>query len=69
MSAFEKLTSTLDLALAWSAMLWFDTAIFALTFYKAIQVRHDMPGTLLVTMFRDGKCASSGFEESIQPPS
>ncbi|KAM5533265.1 hypothetical protein V8D89_013042 [Ganoderma adspersum] len=37
------------------AMLWFDTAIFALTFYKAIQVRHDMPGTLLVTMFRDGK--------------
>lgn len=50
-------------------MLWFDTAIFALTFYKAIQVRHDMPGTLLVTMFRDGKCASSGFEESIQPPS
>ncbi|PIL24130.1 hypothetical protein GSI_13882 [Ganoderma sinense ZZ0214-1] len=42
------------LALAWSAMLWFDTSIFALTFYKAIQVRHDMPGTLLVTMFRDG---------------
>ncbi|KAI1794501.1 hypothetical protein LXA43DRAFT_1058962 [Ganoderma leucocontextum] len=44
----------IHLALAWSTMLWFDTTIFALTFYKAIQVRHDMPGTLIVTMFRDG---------------
>ncbi|TBU65673.1 hypothetical protein BD310DRAFT_836735, partial [Dichomitus squalens] len=44
----------IHLALAWSAMLWFDTAIFALTFYKAMQVRHYMPGMLLVTMFRDG---------------
>ncbi|KAI0709404.1 hypothetical protein C8Q76DRAFT_743223 [Earliella scabrosa] len=41
------------LALAWSAMLWFDTIIFVLTFYKAIKLRHEMPGGLLVTMFRD----------------
>ncbi|KAI0807437.1 hypothetical protein C8Q74DRAFT_1362940 [Fomes fomentarius] len=42
------------LALAWSAMLWFDTIIFLLTFYKAIKVRREMPGGLLVTIFRDG---------------
>lgn len=35
-------------------MLWFDTIIFLLTFYKAIKVRREMPGGLLVTIFRDG---------------
>ncbi|RDX56615.1 hypothetical protein OH76DRAFT_1451700 [Lentinus brumalis] len=43
-----------DLALAWSAMLWFDTCIFALTFWKAIQVRREVAGGLVVTIFRDG---------------
>ena len=38
-------------------MLWFDTIIFVLTFYKAIKLRHEMPGGLLVTMFRDGTLA------------
>ncbi|TFK83481.1 hypothetical protein K466DRAFT_555009 [Polyporus arcularius HHB13444] len=44
----------IHLALAWSAMLWFDTCIFALTFWKAIQVRREVAGGLLVTIFRDG---------------
>ncbi|RPD66287.1 hypothetical protein L226DRAFT_609156 [Lentinus tigrinus ALCF2SS1-7] len=44
----------LHLALAWSAMLWFDSCIFALTFWKAIQVRREVAGGLLVTIFRDG---------------
>ncbi|KAI0807436.1 hypothetical protein C8Q74DRAFT_62440 [Fomes fomentarius] len=41
-------------ALAWSAMLWFDTVVFILTFYKAIQMRHERLGGLLATMIRDG---------------
>lgn len=41
-------------ALAWSAMLWFDTVVFILTFYKAIQMRHERVRGLLVTMIRDG---------------
>ncbi|KAI0720948.1 hypothetical protein C8T65DRAFT_825985 [Cerioporus squamosus] len=44
----------IHLALAWSAMLWFDSCIFALTFWKAIQVRREVAGGLLVTIFRDG---------------
>ncbi|KAH9945993.1 uncharacterized protein BXZ73DRAFT_95506 [Epithele typhae] len=42
------------LSLAWSAMLWFDTAIFGLTLNKAIRMRSEMTGGLLETMFRDG---------------
>ncbi|KAJ8462342.1 hypothetical protein ONZ51_g10958 [Trametes cubensis] len=42
------------LALAWSAMLWFDTIIFLLTFFKAIQMRREMSGGLLEILFRDG---------------
>ena len=45
---------TADLALAWSAMLWFDTTIFVLTFVKAIRMRAEISGGLLETMFRDG---------------
>ncbi len=51
---FKVLRQQADLALAWSAMLWFDTCIFALTFWKAIQVRREVAGGLLVTIFRDG---------------
>lgn len=36
-------------------MLWYDTAIFLLTFYKAIKVRKEMQGGLLVTIIRDGQ--------------
>ncbi|KAI0328546.1 hypothetical protein GY45DRAFT_1326119 [Cubamyces sp. BRFM 1775] len=43
-----------DLALAWSAMLWFDTIIFLLTFFKAIQMRRELSGGLLEMLFRDG---------------
>ncbi|KAH9901072.1 hypothetical protein C8Q73DRAFT_786478 [Cubamyces lactineus] len=42
------------LALAWSAMLWFDTIIFLLTFFKAIQMRRELSGGLLEMLFRDG---------------
>ena len=35
-------------------MLWFDTTIFMLTFIKAIQMRTEISGGLLETMFRDG---------------
>ncbi|KAI0647193.1 hypothetical protein C8Q79DRAFT_611045 [Trametes meyenii] len=44
----------IHLALAWSAMLWFDSIIFALTLYKAIQMRRELSGGLLETLFRDG---------------
>ncbi|KAI0807435.1 hypothetical protein C8Q74DRAFT_1362937 [Fomes fomentarius] len=40
--------------LAWSALLWFDTVIFILTFHKALKVRHEMSGGLLAVMLRDG---------------
>ncbi|KAI8998506.1 hypothetical protein BD414DRAFT_533349 [Trametes punicea] len=42
------------LALAWSAMLWFDTIIFMLTLFKAIQMRREMSGGLIEILFRDG---------------
>ncbi|KAI0831459.1 hypothetical protein BC628DRAFT_1415956 [Trametes gibbosa] len=42
------------LALAWSAMLWFDTIIFLLTLYKAVQMRKERSGGLLEILFRDG---------------
>ncbi|KAI0636827.1 hypothetical protein C8Q77DRAFT_1094791 [Trametes polyzona] len=42
------------LALAWSAMLWFDTIIFLLTLYKAVQMRRELSGGLLEILFRDG---------------
>ncbi|CDO72855.1 hypothetical protein BN946_scf185002.g40 [Trametes cinnabarina] len=42
------------LALAWSAMLWFDTVIFMLTLFKALQVRRELTGGLLEILFRDG---------------
>ncbi|KAI0780786.1 hypothetical protein BD413DRAFT_11766 [Trametes elegans] len=43
------------LALAWSAMLWFDTIIFVLTLYKAIQMRREISaGGLIERLFRDG---------------
>ncbi|OSD08712.1 hypothetical protein PYCCODRAFT_1462908 [Trametes coccinea BRFM310] len=42
------------LALAWSAMLWFDTIIFLLTLYKALQMRKELAGSLLEILFRDG---------------
>ncbi|TFK83480.1 hypothetical protein K466DRAFT_498414 [Polyporus arcularius HHB13444] len=44
----------IDLALAWSAMLWFDTTIFVLTLVQALRVRRYFPGGLLEIMFRDG---------------
>ncbi|KAI0780737.1 hypothetical protein BD413DRAFT_463774, partial [Trametes elegans] len=45
----------IHLALAWSAMLWFDTVIFALTLYKAIQMRREISsGSLIERLFRDG---------------
>ena len=40
-------------------MLWFDSCIFALTFWKAVQVRREVAGGLLVTIFRDGMCSPS----------
>lgn len=49
-------------------MLWFDTIIFVLTFYKAIKLRHEMPGGLLVTMFRDGTLALCDQEASRSRP-
>ncbi|EIW60024.1 uncharacterized protein TRAVEDRAFT_70525 [Trametes versicolor FP-101664 SS1] len=42
------------LALAWSAMLWFDTIIFLLTLYKAVLMRRELSGGLLEVLFRDG---------------
>ncbi|KAL7283511.1 hypothetical protein ACG7TL_002944 [Trametes sanguinea] len=44
----------IHLALAWGAMLWFDTTIFVLTFVRALRMRRHLPGGLLETMFRDG---------------
>lgn len=55
------LTWLAGFALAWSAMLWFDTVVFILTFYKAIQMRHERVRGLLVTMIRDGTSALSIF--------
>ncbi|KAH9857026.1 hypothetical protein C2E23DRAFT_720976 [Lenzites betulinus] len=46
------------LALAWSAMLWFDTIIFLLTLYKAVQMRREMSGGLLAILFRDGELSA-----------
>ena len=43
-----------DLALAWAAMLWFDTTIFVLTLAQALRIRRHFPGGLLEIMFRDG---------------
>ena len=45
----------LDLVLAWSAMLWFDTTVFLLTLARAIRMRYHVPGSLLEIFFRDGK--------------
>ncbi|KAI9065137.1 hypothetical protein FKP32DRAFT_1675018 [Trametes sanguinea] len=44
----------IHLALAWGAMLWFDTTIFVLTFLRALRMRRHLPGGLLEMMFRDG---------------
>ncbi|OSD08715.1 hypothetical protein PYCCODRAFT_48078 [Trametes coccinea BRFM310] len=44
----------IHLALAWGAMLWFDTTIFVLTFVRALRMRRHLPGGLLEMMFRDG---------------
>ncbi|EIW60023.1 uncharacterized protein TRAVEDRAFT_70524 [Trametes versicolor FP-101664 SS1] len=44
----------IHLALAWGAMLWFDTTIFILTLVQALRMRHMFPGRLLEIMFRDG---------------
>ncbi|KAH9945992.1 uncharacterized protein BXZ73DRAFT_95505 [Epithele typhae] len=44
----------IHLSLAWSAMLWFDCAIFGLTLNKAIEMRLEITGGLLETIFRDG---------------
>ncbi|TBU65674.1 hypothetical protein BD310DRAFT_911818 [Dichomitus squalens] len=44
----------IDFAIAWSALLWFDTTIFVLTLYKSIKIRHEIRGGLPETMFRDG---------------
>ncbi|RPD66286.1 hypothetical protein L227DRAFT_606401 [Lentinus tigrinus ALCF2SS1-6] len=44
----------IHLALAWAAMLWFDTTIFVLTLVQAFRVRRYFPGGLLEIMFRDG---------------
>ncbi len=37
-------------------MLWYDSCIIALTFWKAIQVRRDVAGGLLAVILRDGMC-------------
>ncbi|KAI0636830.1 hypothetical protein C8Q77DRAFT_1154726 [Trametes polyzona] len=42
------------LAIAWGAMLWFDTTIFVLTLVQALRMRRHFPGGLLEVMFRDG---------------
>lgn len=52
---YTKLINRTDLALAWSAMLWFDTTIFVLTLVQAFRVRRYFPGGLLEIMFRDGE--------------
>ncbi|KAI0362263.1 hypothetical protein OH77DRAFT_38378 [Trametes cingulata] len=44
----------IHLALAWGAMLWFDTTIFVLTLVQALRMRRHFPGGLLEVMFRDG---------------
>ncbi|KAI0807439.1 hypothetical protein C8Q74DRAFT_1227641 [Fomes fomentarius] len=44
----------IHLALAWAAMLWFDTTIFVLTLVQALRMRRRFPGALLELMFRDG---------------
>ncbi|KAI9065135.1 hypothetical protein FKP32DRAFT_1568491, partial [Trametes sanguinea] len=44
----------IHLALAWGAMLWFDTTIFVLTLLRALRMRRHLPGGLLEIMFRDG---------------
>ncbi|KAI0647191.1 hypothetical protein C8Q79DRAFT_925791 [Trametes meyenii] len=44
-----------DVAIAWSTMLWFDTAIFLMTLVKALRTRHNLKGGLLEIMLRDGK--------------
>ncbi|KAI8998507.1 hypothetical protein BD414DRAFT_519645 [Trametes punicea] len=43
-----------NIALAWGAMLWFDTTIFALTLVRALRMRRHLPGGLIQIMFRDG---------------
>ena len=52
----SPLRNSTDLALAWVAMLWFDTTIFVLTFIQAIRMRRLFPGGLLEVIFRDGEC-------------
>ncbi|KAI0950639.1 hypothetical protein AcV7_009037 [Taiwanofungus camphoratus] len=42
------------LAIAWGAMLFFDVAVFLLTFMKAIWVGRVWKGTLFQVMIRDG---------------
>ncbi|TBU35842.1 hypothetical protein BD311DRAFT_647487, partial [Dichomitus squalens] len=43
-----------DLAIAWFAMLWFDTTIFVLTLARAIQMHRRLPGGIVEILFRDG---------------
>ena len=43
-----------DIAIAWTAMLWFDTTIFVLTLARAWQMHRRMPGGVLETLVRDG---------------
>ncbi|TBU65690.1 hypothetical protein BD310DRAFT_911862 [Dichomitus squalens] len=42
------------LAIAWFAMLWFDTTIFVLTLARAIQMHRRLPGGIVEILFRDG---------------
>lgn len=62
---------SVDLALAWAAMLWFDTTIFVLTLVQALRMRRRFPGALLELMFRDGEhllssgCATPSTHASI----
>ncbi|PIL24118.1 hypothetical protein GSI_13870 [Ganoderma sinense ZZ0214-1] len=43
-----------DIAIAWAAMVWFDTTIFVLTLVRAWQMHRHMRGGILETLFRDG---------------
>ncbi|KAM5533278.1 hypothetical protein V8D89_013055 [Ganoderma adspersum] len=44
----------LHIAIAWAAMLWFDTTIFVLTLARAWRMHRRVPGGVLETLFRDG---------------
>lgn len=48
----DRLTVT---ATPWEAVLLFDTAVFTLTLYKAIEVWKSGPSTLFEVLVRDGE--------------